>query len=196
MRKQTSCSSSEENKRPKTFHRKYHLILVLFSTLPVHSLLLHILVSHQHIPSLPSAAALQPQSDHSGGSSAVPGCHHKIWGPSSVSEPNGWNVWCPDTWKIKHNLWVQAEHCPGSRAGSGIMVFSESYELHQSRMFFERHMKARGKSSSEQPALPLFLVSRRNLKTGRTSSLLRVLFIKNLPQRLLNLNVLPSSAQV
>lgn len=101
MRKLTSCSSCLrriKDWRPST-ERRYHLTPVLFSTLPLHSLLLHILVSHQHIPGLPSAAVLQLQSDHSGGSSAVPGCHHKTWGPSSVSEPNGWNVWCPDTWK-------------------------------------------------------------------------------------------------
>lgn len=70
---------SEDNKRLKTFHRKYQLMLVLLSaTLPVHSLLLHILVSHQHIPSLLFAAELQPQLDHFGGSSVVPGCHHRI----------------------------------------------------------------------------------------------------------------------
>lgn len=164
MRKLTSCSSCLrriKDWRPST-ERRYHLTPVLFSTLPLHSLLLHILVSHQHIPGLPSAAVLQLQSDHSGGSSAVPGCHHKTWGPSSVSEPNGWNVWCPDTWKNQTQLWVQAEHCPGSWAGSGTTVFIETCELHQCRTFFERHMKARGSSGSEQPALPLFLVSSSN----------------------------------
>lgn len=73
------------------------------------------------------------------------------------------------------------------------MVFIGSYELHQRRTFFERHMKACSSSGSEQPALPLFLFSRSNLKTDRTSSLSRVLFIKNLPKKTSNYSTSMSS---
>jgi len=125
-------------------------------------------VSHQHIPALLSAAELQPQWDHFGGSSAVPGCHHRIWGPSSVSEPSALNVWCPDTWKIKKSLWIHAHHCLVSceRAGQQQLPMTSTCSISVERSLKDA-LKHAVALPLDETALPLLPVARNTLKTER-----------------------------